>query len=472
MDVGELKALITQGKSETLEFKKSIGLLKAIFQTLVAFLNNKGGTVLVGVLDNGKIAGQDVAESTRQKIAKELPKIESPAQVDIEHIPVDGGKHVIAVNVPPGRHAPYIYDGKAYHRDVDSTNAMPQHRYEQKLVNRGQLNHSWESYLSDKYGIDDLDEDMIYEVVSDGVRDRRIPANAIKDSIEDILLRFQLIEGKRVKNAALILFAKDHVYLPQCQMKMARLQGQDKLGDFIDNQRVSGNAFTLLNRADEFLRRHLPISSTFKPNQLKRADQPALPVLAVREALVNALCHRDYADQQTDFSLAIYDNRLEIWNSGLLPNKLTFQSLKSNHESVLRNKLIANVFYVRDYIEKWGTGTNKMVDLCRDAGLPEPDFSERTGGFVVTFYFKSPIGSYVTDQSSDITIEANLSKRQEEILRLMRKNGPMNTQDLLAQLGDPPTQRTIQNDLRNLKECGLIETRGAAKKTVWVLKEG
>ena len=370
MDINDLKSLSLEGESETLEYKKSIGLLKAIFQTLTAFLNHKGGTVLVGVLDNGNIVGNKITESTRQKLAKELPKIEPPAQVNIEYIPVGEDRQVIAIVVEADKYSPYTYDGRAYHRDVDATNRMPQHLYEQKLVVRGQLNHSWESYFSNQYGVKDLDEELVYATVADGVRERRIPASAIKDSLEDTLLRFQLISEKQTKNAALVLFAKDHVYLPQCQMKMARFQGNDKLGAFIDNQRVSGNAFKLLRAADDFLRRHLPTSSTFEPNQLKRIDQSALPVMAVREALVNALCHRNYADQQTDFSLAIFDDRLEIWNSGLLSQKLSFQSLKSSHESVLRNKLIANIFYIRDYIEKWGTGTNKMLALCKDAGLP------------------------------------------------------------------------------------------------------
>jgi ATP-dependent DNA helicase RecG len=470
MDIEKLKRLVSKGESETLEFKKSIGLLKAIFQTVTAFLNHKGGTVLVGILDNGKIIGQEVTESTRQKIVRELAKIEPPAQVNIKYTPVDRNKQVITINVTAGKHAPYTYDGRAYHRDIDATNRMPQHLYEQKLVARGQLNHSWESFLSNQYGINDLDQEVIYETVADGVRERRIPASAMKDSIEDILLRFQLTQGAQIKNAALVLFAKDHVYLPQCQMKMARFQGKDKLGDFIDNQQVSGNAFNLLSAADDFLRRHLPISSTFKTDQLKRVDQSALPVMAVREALVNALCHRDYADQQTDFSLAIFDDRLEIWNSGLLPKKLTLKSLKESHESILRNKLIANVFYVRDYIERWGTGTNKMIKLCQEASLPEPDFSERTGGLLVTFWFKAPISSYLATSSKEVIAAPHLSQRQQSILRIIKQHGAASTQTLLSELENPPSQRTVQKDLRYLKETGLVDSKGVAKKTVWIVK--
>lgn len=130
--------------------RKSTGLIKADFQTLVGFLNHKGGTVLIGVLDSGKVIGQEITESTCQKIAKELPKIEPRAQVNVEYISVGNIKQVIAITVLSGEHAPYTYDGRAYQRDIDNTNRMPQHLYEQKLVARGQLNYSWEDYISHK----------------------------------------------------------------------------------------------------------------------------------------------------------------------------------------------------------------------------------------------------------------------------------------------------------------------------------
>ncbi len=128
MDIKALQQLVSKGESEILEFKKSIGLLKAVFKTLVAFLNHKSGTVLIGVLDNGRIIGQEVTETTQQKIAKELPKIEPSSQVDIEYIPVNENKKVIALTVKSEKNAPYVYDGRVYQRIMDDTNRMTQHR--------------------------------------------------------------------------------------------------------------------------------------------------------------------------------------------------------------------------------------------------------------------------------------------------------------------------------------------------------
>lgn len=467
MESETLKELISLGESEILEFKKSISSLKSIFQTLCAFLNASGGLVLIGVLDNGKIVGQVFNQGVSLKIAAELAKIEPPSYIDILQIQVTPTQSVIALKTKAGEHAPYTYDGRAYQRIADSTSRMPQHMYEQKLVARAQLNHSWETYITSGYTIDDLDTELICASLLDGIRKHRAPASAANDSPQEILQRFQLMNGSKLRNAALLLFSKEHVQFPQLNMKMARFQGKDKLGDFIDNQSISGNLFYLLQEADIFIRRHISISSTYSLNQFQRIDKPALPILAIREALVNAFCHRDYSNHQTEFSLAIFDDRLEIWNSGTLSPQLTIESLSNSHDSILRNPLIANVFYIKDLIEKWGTGTNKIIKLCKNANLPEPEFSERTGGFLVTLYF-----SAVHDTGTDSDSYAHhLSDRQNEVIALLQARGGLSISELMGMLQNPPSDRMLRKDLAALRGKGLVQNYGSAKNSKWRLKE-
>jgi ATP-dependent DNA helicase RecG len=249
---------------------------------------------------------------------------------------------------------------------------------------------------------------------------------------------------------------------------MARFKGTDKLGEFIDNQQIQGNAFQLLAEADAFLRRHLPIASSFNPNQFKRIDKPALPIMAVREAFINAICHRDYADRSTVISLAIFDDRLEIWNSGLLPTKITVDDLRGLHDSVLRNKLIAHVFYVRGYIEKWGIGTNRMIDACQEEGIPEPLFQERSGGLAVIFRFKTPI----SQPSHEINI---MNIRQEKIIQFLKEVKTAPRQEILKYLAlqSLPTRssKAILRDLQHLQAMGLVSLKGQSRSAVWVLQE-
>lgn len=462
----DLQKILAEKESDTVEFKKSTSLLRPTFETICAFLNGHGGIVLIGINDKCQIVGQDISDSTRQEIARELQKIEPAAHVEIEYIPVEGSKQIITIKVEAGKHIPYIYDGRPYQRNQSTTSRMSQHRYEQLLIQRGQLNHSWEELFASDYDIDDLDHEEILRTIQEGVHVNRIPPEALNDNIEDALIRLKLLENDRLKNAAIILFAKDvFPSYGQCMLKMGRFAGISYTSDFIDNQHIYGNIFILLSEANNFIKRHLPIASIFHHEALERIDTPALPVLALREALVNAVCHRDYSLQSGSSTLAIFDDRLEIWNTGVLPPQLNVNDLKKRHESYPRNKLIASVLYIRKFFEKWGSGTNKMFNLCHEQSLPEPEFAEYSGGFSVSFKFKTPLNIKIPVPSKT----QQLNQRQEEILTIITTQQPVTIQQIMTQLNNPPSQRMIQKDLKDLREKGLIESQGAGKKTTWIL---
>jgi len=464
LNMNSLEKLVKQGESHTLEFKKTTGQLSAAFETVCAFLNEEGGTILIGVTNKGQIIGQNVADSTRQELARELNKIEHSAQAEIhiQYISIKENKHVIAIHVIAGNHVPYTYDGRAFYRNQSTTSKMSQHHYEQLLVKRGQLNHSWEEFLAVGYDIDSLDPNEIRRTIQDGVNVNRLPPEAVRDTIEDALVRLKLLDQGKVTNAAVVLFAKEvFPAYAQCMLKMGRFMGTSITGNFMDNQQVYGNIFKMLTEADHFMRRHLPIASFFQPNQFERIDKPALPVMAVREAMINAVCHRDYSVRIASMSLAIFDDRLEIWNNGILPPQLKLADLKKTHGSFPRNKLIANVLYTRKFFEKWGSGTNKMIADCQENNLPEPQFSELSHGVAVTFRFREPIGATST---SDKPLE--LTSRQKEILKLLEQSA-YNGMQLSKKLKNSPAIRMVQMDLTKLEKAGLVQREGKARMLVW-----
>jgi ATP-dependent DNA helicase RecG len=465
MNIKQLKKLVVQKESETLEFKKSTAQLHAAFETVCAFLNGQGGTVLIGVTDKEQIIGQDVADGTRQAIANETSKLEPSPHIKVDYIAIEKNKQVIALQVKAGAHAPYIYDGRAYQRNQSTTSRMSQHRYEQLLVERGQLNHTWEALIANKYSIDDLDHEEIWRAVKQGITAGRVPASARSEPIEDILASWNLIQDDELNNAAIVLFAKKTFpRYPQCHLKLGRFRGTDMLGDFIDNKEFYGNAFRMFEEANSFIMRHLPIASFFENDRFERIDKPALPVLAVREALVNAICHRDYSNHSASLTLAIFDDRMEIWNNGKLPPDLKISELKKKHKSEPRNKIIAKVFYDRKYFDGWGTGTIKIFDLCRENNVPEPLYKEYSGGIEIIFKFKEPIA--LSQQASKPALKA----RQEVILALIKKYKSISIQQLMSELVNPPSPRMVRKDLNYLKELGLIELKGSARNTFWTLR--
>ncbi len=462
IDIEQINALVKQGESKTLEYKSSTGKIRSAFTTICAFLNGKGGTVLIGIKDNGQIIGQDVTDNTRLEIANEIKKIEPTATVDVHYIKLKENKFVIAIHVNSGDHIPYIYDGRAFLRNESETDRMSQHLYEQLIIKRGQLNHSWEKFTADDYDINMLDHEEIYRTVMDGIAEKRIPASIAKESITKILGQLELLtDDGKLKKASVVLFSKK-IRSPydQCWIKMARFKGTDKGGDFIDNQQEYCNVFRMLETADNFLRKHLPMASVFKPDQFKRIDKFALPVPAIREALVNAMCHRDYADHSGYISIAIFDDKVEIWNNGTLPNKMKLSDLTHEHNSILRNKLIAKVFYLRGYIESWGTGIKKMSDSCKEHGIPAPKFSERTGGLAVEFKFAEPIGG------NAIIKKVELTKRQKEIVKLLEKS-QLNSAQIAENLKDSTSIRMVQIDLKKLEKFGLVKREGESRSTTW-----
>lgn len=466
MNLAKLKRMVKNENIQT-EFKSTTGELRQACQTLCAFLNDQGGWVFLGVKNDGRLIGQMVTDATCQEIANELRKFEPPVSIEISYIPIAGEKFVIAMEASPGNHIPYIYDGRPYYRLESSTSVMPQHLYEQLIVKRGQLNHAWEEFLADAYTIEDLDHDEIRKTIKQGIVAGRIPDDAINESIPDILSSLDLLKNGKLKNAAVVLFAKKVTPLySQCMIKMARFRGLDETQDFIDNQQFYGNAFKMMEEANNFMRRHLSIASFYQADSFVRIDKPTLPVLAVREAMINAIVHRDYSQLSAAITLGIFDDRLEIWNNGLLPKQLKIMDLNSTHRSFPRNKIIANTFFKRGLIEGWGTGTVKIFRGCRDHGILDPIYTEYSGGVSIQFLFAEPIQRIGDNTKQKVPLE-KISIRQREIFHVLEKSGELKSPEIIERLKNPPLERTFRKDLAALKKLGIINSRGRGRHAVW-----
>jgi ATP-dependent DNA helicase RecG len=339
---------------------------------------------------------------------------------------------------------------------------MTQQTYQRLLLDRIHNNHRWETETHPNYQIQELDTDEILRTLRMGVEAGRIP-DYQGENIPSILDRLGLRRGGLLLNGAIVLFGKK--FLPdfaQCQLRLARFKGLDK-SEFIDQHQIFGNAFILLEEAMLFLRRHLPVAGKILPGILERKDEPLFPLVALREALVNAICHRTYTSPGGAVSVAIFDDRLEIWNDGTLPFGLTPADLKIDHISHQRNPLISTVFYYRGLIEKWGRGTQKIVSFCVKAGHPEPDFFEQSNSFVVRFL---PSG-YIAPHR----ISHNLTDRQRQVLQTLsfsRSEG-ITFSDIKLKILNPPANRTLRDDFQHLKKLGLIDVQGHGRGAKWVL---
>lgn len=464
MTLNDLQKLISQGESSTLEFKRSTTQLKGAGQTLCAFLNNEGGTVVIGVSDKGKIIGQHITDNTRKEIAHMLKLLEPYPAIDTEYISLhDNDKYLIVLSTKSNHIAPYIFDGCPYIRNQSTTTKMKQEHYQEILLDRLHNPKPWDLLPAKNITIDDLDGDEILLAIQEGILQRRIKGQYITDGIKKALIHLKLLRNDVPINAAVVLFAKD-VFpdYSQCLIRMARFKGISK-SEFIDNQQEFGNFFYLLDTAEEFVRRHTPVAGRLELGKMKRTDTPLVPSRAVREAIINALCHRDYTISNGSISIGIYDDRLEITSPGRLPKEMTLEKLKMTHESHPRNKEIARVLYRCGFIEHWGSGTEEMINLCAESGLPEPEFIEDDNTFIVRFRANFAAGR-VKQAEQDYS---QLTKRQQEILTILKVAGDLTVNEIANKMVAPPAKVTIRKHLLNLKNLNLVDSIGHAKTAKW-----
>ncbi|HEX8670983.1 MAG TPA: ATP-binding protein, partial [Longimicrobium sp.] len=393
------------------------------------------------------MSGQQVSAGTMEDLVRELRRIEPQPLLNPERVPLENGLELIVIPVPGRSGGPYTYEGRSYIRQGPTTLVMPQDEYGRRLVERAHPTHRWEIQPAHGVALDDLDTAELVRTVDEAIRRLRLEDPGTRDP-EALLRGFRLMQGDRPLNAAVALFGRaDRLFpnYPQCRLRLARFRGTDKT-EFLDNRQEVGNVFDLLIRAQRFLRDHLPIAGRVVPNLFERIDDPLYPPLALREALANALCHRDYTSPGSSVGVAIYDDRLEITSTGNLPFGLTPPDLTRPHASQPWNPLMADVFYRRGIIEQWGRGTLKIIDLTEQAGLVAPEFEVRGGEVVVRFY---PQG-YVPPSR----VSRNLTPLQQELLAVLAAIGPISLSSLRSNLAAPVPESTAKDNLQLLRQLG------------------
>ncbi len=296
MELAELQELIARGESNRLELKRTTGELREALKTLCGFLNSSGGRVLFGVNRKGTIEGQQVSEQTLHKITSGFERFEPPAVIHIERVEHERGREVIVLTADPSHEGvPFTFDGRAYERIGNTTRKMSQERYETLLLDRAHARRRWENQPAVDVDLDQLDREEILRTRETAIRERRISAETSTD-IGDVLDRLGLRRNGVVTQAALVLYGTRFMPdYPQSMLKMGRFRGTKITGDILDNRQEYLNAFAIVREGMAFLDRTLPLAAHFTEGEIFREDRLAVPPDALRELLLNAVMHRDYA---------------------------------------------------------------------------------------------------------------------------------------------------------------------------------
>ena len=451
-NISELKNLIYEGESKYLEFKTSTSSIKGAFESVCAFLNNNGGTVIIGVTDKGKIVGQEVSDETKLKIAHYISQIEPSHHIDVKYISIQNHRQVIILKIDTGYLTPpYALNGSPYWRVESSTVKMPQDIYKTLLLDSSFNKNPWDSEIAVNVNVKNLDNNLIIETINNSISKGRLDSRSFTNTSETALQRLKLTSNGKLLNSAIILFCKE---VPdnysQCTMHLARFKGYNKR-EAIDNKIIFGNAFTLLYEAEQFIHRHTSIKGNVVPEAFMRKEVPDYPTRAIREAIINAICHRHYS-QQGSINVIIYDDRMEISSPGCLPPGINIMDLKNEHESHPRNPKITHVLYLTGFVESIGTGTEEIIRECKQQGLVSPDYFERSNYFVVRFWNQ---------------LSSEMTERQKLLLILLRGNISLKNSEIIKLLPEKLEPRTIRRDLNALVNIGVVQLDGTGATAIW-----
>lgn len=462
MTIKDIETLIHNDETREIELKKTTGELKDGMKSACAFLNTDGGWLIFGVTPTTlRIVGQDVTESTRREIALALTHLEPALDIEVEYIdvPNSDGKQLIVMRFDKWVWGmePYTYHKCPYYRVESVTKEMPRDMFVERLKAARPLDFAWDEQIAQGITINDLDEERIRNAVRLGIAGGRINASAEGATVETLLGKLKLLNDGKLTNAAVMLFGKNTDDYPQLLMRMACFKGNDK-NEFLDNKRQYGNFFDLLDAGTAFCFRNLRLSG--KIVGMRREEQLEIPAEALREALINALCHRDYSNPRASVSLAIYSDRVEIVNPGRFPTQLTPENIKRQHDSYPYNIKIAQVLYQTTYLENWGSGVMRMMDLCKAQHIANPDY--QLGDNTVTIIFRRRNDSQSDSQNDS---QKSLNERQKKIVMLMRNDQHISVGSIAVKLS--LSAPTIYREIKKINTVSELYWDGSSKTGHW-----
>ncbi|HBL15638.1 MAG TPA: transcriptional regulator [Elusimicrobia bacterium] len=366
-------SLIRKGESETLEFKESFG--REAIEALCSFANTSGGTVLVGVDDKGAVTGVPAPHKALKDWADQI------AQATGLHPSILGtsikGMPVACIRVPESRIKPVMFHGRAFKRSGSTTRQMSVE--EITRVAMANVDVTWDEIPEVRASLADISMAKVKAFIGMAKREGRRPVPAGTTAVE-LLHKLDMIRQGKPTRAAILLFGRSpQRFYSQAILKIGRFRSETLI---VDDRRIDGTLFDQVEGAMSYFRDRL--ETRFEMTGRPQRDVIwEFPLEALREAVTNSLCHRDYMGTR-DTEVRLYDREILIWNNGGLPANLSVEALKGKHSSIPRNRQIAAAFFYAGLIEQWGGGIEKMMGECSAAGMPEPVFEE-VQGFRVTF---------------------------------------------------------------------------------------
>ncbi len=446
-------------ETEILEFKKSTGELKEAVYSICAILNkHQHGELYFGVKTDGTPIGQVVTEESLRDVSQKIKNfIEPKIYPEINKVVIDG-RDCIHVKFE-GSQIPYFAYGVAKIRVADEDLTMSPNQITELLLSSGREGNRWESIVSNKT-LDDVDEELLKKYTLQAHDVGRI--GILYTDKKTVLNQLELIEDDNLLNAGKVLFSDDIVQ----DVQMAIFATNERL-TFNDIQRHHGPVLKLIDIAENYIRSNIHWRVEFT-GDLQRKEIPEIPVDAIREALLNSFCHKDYASGQSN-EVSIYKDRVEIYNPGTFPEGYNPQDFIENSERpIRRNPKIARMLYYSKDIESFGTGLKRIAEACEKRNI-KYEFKKMKSGFMVCFYRSDKKADKKADKKPIKDDKKSIrEERKDIIMKYVEMNGSISNKEARELLGlaDSTTKRI----LKDMVEKQMLAIVGERKTRVYILK--
>ncbi|OHW61567.1 divergent AAA domain protein [Andreesenia angusta] len=460
----ELTKEILKGESKVLEFKENMPNNESIAKTIIAFSNTSGGKLLIGVSDKREIIGIDKnldIFDIQDKVASIIYDNCYPTIIPEIYTSNIDGKIIMVIEVFRGNLIPYFMkkygENEGVYIRVGATNRKAS--FENILdLERQSRRISFDEEINYDEDFGDMDITPVEKRFRD--MGKTLDLEKLKN------LKLIKVENGRVyaTNGLSIILGT----FENCMVKCSRFKGTS-MDVFLDKKEYIGDLFSQIDKIEGFIKSHIKLKSEIKG--LQRKDILEIPIEAIREAIVNAIVHRDYANKGRDVKVGIYDDILNIVSPGGFPSTITEEDIISGRSEV-RNKVIARVFKELNYIEQWGSGINRIKSSCIKHGLKEPLIKE-TGDFVsVEIYRELPGSADKVPGSADkvpgsADKNIDLSDQEVKVLNYLKDNAKVTTSQTMKLCS--VKERRARIILKGMVEKRLLRVVGKGRATCYTV---
>ena len=419
---------------------------------ICGFANAQGGTLYIGKDDNGNVVGVKNAKKLLEELPNKITTILGIVAPVNLHQTEQGNYIEIIVDAHPN---PVNYKGEYHFRSGSTKQELKGAALDKFLLHK--YGKKWDGVTVPNVQISELKQETFEFFKRKGIEAKRLNEKCLKESTEQLLNNLNLIENGHLKRAAILLFHPDpEKFVTGAYIKIGFFRTES---DLLFQDTIHGNLLEQVEKTIELLFTKY-IRAMISYEGISRVETYEYPVAALREALLNAVAHKDYAGC-TPIQIKVYADRIRIWNEGQLPENWTVDNLMHEHSSRPYNPDIANAFFRSGYVESWGRGIEIMTEQCSMAKLPPPTITNDGSDFLIVF-------------RKDIYNKEDLSKlglndRQLDALLFFKMKGEITTSEYMKKYG--VSERTARYDLSNLVDRGLVIKDGEKKSAryLWFL---